>query len=166
LSVTGLAAILIITICFACQWGGLRTAFQYEFDSRRAAAAILARHLDQPDTLLVTANPTSTTPLLLFFKNIRVDYGPAPFGPPPQSFADFFLTRMRTHIPSLSEMKPLVLNLARANPGKTILIVTVNTDGSHDSVSDPDYRLDPVYFSPPPKTDDHRGEFYQVYVLR
>ncbi len=172
-TIRGLAVVLIITSCLACQWYGLRTAFKYNFDSRRTAMAIIDRQFDRPDTLLVTANPTYTTSLLLFFKNIRVDYGPPPFGPGPQSFADFFLTRMRTHIPTLSEMKPLVMNLAKANPGKTILVVTVNTDGSHESLNDPDYRLDPVYFSPPPNPEKHegeffqiKGEFYQVYVLR
>jgi len=163
---TGLAALLIITICIACQWAGLRTAFKYEFDSRRTAQAIIAHHLDQPDTLLVTTDPAFSTPLLLFFKNIRVTYGPPPYGPPPQSFADFFLTRMRTHIPTLEEMKPLVMNLAREHPDKTLMVVSVNPGNPPPRNDDPSYQLVPVYLSPPPPVDDHKGEFYQVYLLK
>jgi putative flippase GtrA len=161
------ATILIITGCIACQPGGLRTAFHNHSDSYRTAQAIIRENLDRPGTLLVTTDPCRVTAVLLFLKNIRQTYGPPPYGPPPQSFADFYLTRLRKHVPTIEELKPLVLKIARENPASTILVVSADPV-QNNNFNDPDlsFELIPIYQSPLKAFAYNDDELFQVYTLK
>ena len=154
------ATAALVLASMICQPTGLKLALDRDSDSDAAARSIIARGLDRPDTLVVTTNPTSTTPLLLFFHHIRITYGLAPFGPAPQSYANSLSTRLRDHVPSLEEIKPLVLRLARGNPDKPTVVISV---GSNDNElrSDPHYPLQLFYASP--STPAFTQEAYRLY---
>jgi hypothetical protein len=162
-----LVTLLIILACLGSKQLGFRQLINRPFDSRRTAEAVIQHNLDTPDTLLVTTDPVRVTSLFLFFKNIRADYGPAPFGAAPQSFSHVAYLSLRKYVPSLEEIKPLVLEIARKNPAKTILVVSMGPKGNADfPTNDPDYNLISIYQTPPSPQYKGYAESYQVYVLQ
>ena len=158
---------LIVFVCVAAQPGQIRGTFKANWDSTHTAKAIIKNNLDQTNTLMVATEPDMTTSILMQLHNIRNDYGPSPYPPQPMSFADFFYTRMkRDQIPTLEDIKPLVLKLASANPSKTILVVSSDPENMNFNDHDPNYDLVPIYASPSHPEYHWFAEFYQVYVLK
>ncbi len=160
-------SLLIVVASFAAKPGGLRQVLRHNWDSTNTAHAIIENHLDEPSTLMVATEPDFTTPVLMQLKNIRTNMA-ASLSAGPMSFADYFYTQMKKHhIPSLEEIKPMVLNLAAANPSKTIMVVSSDPANTGFDDHDSNYVLVPIYSSPVfPSASHFDQEYFQVFVLK
>jgi hypothetical protein len=163
------ATLFIILACFLAKPGGFKEVFKHNanWDSTHTAQAIIENHLDDPDSIMVVTEPDFSTPILMQLKHIRTDYGPPPYPAAPMSFADSLYTRMKKHqIPSLEDIKPLVLKLALAHPSETIMVVSGDPKNIGFDDHDPSYKLIPIYSSPALPVDHFQSELFQVFVLK
>jgi hypothetical protein len=142
----------------------LRHAYPGWDDGRNAAYAVIDNHFDRPDTVLVSTDPFKTMTLLPYFRSIQSDYAPAMFGPSPQSYAYDAYVGCVTLTPSVAELKPLVLDVAQKNPGKTILIIGTRPRSADIPDYGPGYQLQLVYRTP--LNIGPLDEGYEVYLLR
>ena len=85
----------------------------------------------------------------------------------PGPASKIFATGLKSKpVPTLQDLKPEVIDLAQANPTKTIMVVSSDLK-TGKTPNDPDYQLIPIYASPIVHTrEDNLSEFYQVYVLK
>ena len=81
------------------------------------------------------------------------------------SFADFYYYRQRKHVPTVGDMKPVVLDLQRANPAKNILVVSATDYDQPWPPADAAFPLVCLYSSPAPSYAHDDYEAYQVYLL-
>ncbi len=165
LNSTAAIAGLVLALCLTCQHEIIKSVFVPDHDGRNAARAIRDHHLDEPGTLAVTTDPNRVTSVLLLLDHIPNEYAPPPWPAEPESFADAYYTRARKHTPTVAELKPLVLDFAKANPSKPILVIGCDPSDISVAASDPDYPLTLIYKSPPEPSDPNDLESYQVYVL-
>lgn len=141
---------------------------RYQPDERNTARAIIGHGLDTPNSIMVATDPFRTMAMFLFLKNIREDYVPPEFGPSPQSYAlDAYVRILLKESLSADDMKPLVLEVSRRNPGKTIVLVIGGAKAVLDPQSgDPNYQLTSIYESPAKPAVAINDEYYRVFVLQ
>jgi hypothetical protein len=163
---SGVACVVALLI-FLAGWAPkpyLRHAYPGWDDARNAANSIVRNNFDQPDTLLVTTDPFKTMSLLPYFKSIKSDIAPPQFGPSPQSYAYDAYVRYVSTTQSVAEIKPLVLDVAAKNPGKTILVLGTRPRSADIPDYGPQYQLQLVYRTPLDMGALDEG--FEVYVLR
>jgi hypothetical protein len=142
----------------------LRHAYPGLDDSTNAAESIVRNNLDRPDTLIVATDPFSTMSLLPYLTSIKSDYAPPQFGPSPQSYAYDAYVSYVPLTPSVAENKPLVLDVAAKNPGKTILVVGTRPKSTDVPDYGPNYHLELIYRTP--LNIGPLDEGFEIYLLR
>jgi hypothetical protein len=155
--------LLIAIAVIACQPGGLRYATKKDSDSTAAAVGIINHKLDRPDVLLFATDPTKASSLLFYLKNIVSIYSEPPYPSGPMPFPDYFYTHaLGKNIPTLEEVKPLIVELAHSHPNDTLLLCAGIGDPGFTS-DDQGYRLRLVYRSTDGPAFRKDTELYQIY---
>jgi hypothetical protein len=165
-SAAGWLTAYLVALCLITQQERLDFASANRFDGRGAAQAIIDHHLDTTGTVMVTTEPNRAISVLMPLSHIHDDYRPGPWPEARGAFADMSYYRERKRVPLVRDIEPMVLEVAAANPDKTVVVVSSNpNDNSVTETPNPACPLHLIYRSPydPASADD--VEAFQVYVL-